>query len=329
MRSAGFDVIGDVHGMGNELVALLRHLGYSDDGGHFAHPTRQAVFVGDLIDRGPEQLLTVRTVKAMVDTGSALVAMGNHEFNAISWHTPHATDEWRFLRERTPGNHRQHEAFLDQVGANTPLHAESVDWFRTFPMWLDLDGLRVVHACWDDASMAALPDGPTLTDPVLHAANEKGTPEHDTIETILKGPEIAITPPYRDKGGKRRDNARFAWWKPDAKTLAEAVDVPQETTVWTEPEQEDAPPWVCDEGDLTERPVVRYPADAPPVIFGHYWRTGQPTEPDAANIACVDYSACTDKGQLTAYRWSGEDQLIRDNFDYLGKPSSESEAGAS
>jgi hypothetical protein len=64
-----FDVIGDVHGEFDKLVALLARLGYWELGGTWRHPDRTAIFVGDLIDRGPKQLATVDLVRAMVDAG--------------------------------------------------------------------------------------------------------------------------------------------------------------------------------------------------------------------------------------------------------------------
>ncbi len=51
--TSGIDVIGDVHGEFNKLVELLGHLGYQDRAGAYRHPERTAIFVGDLIDRGP------------------------------------------------------------------------------------------------------------------------------------------------------------------------------------------------------------------------------------------------------------------------------------
>ena len=73
---AGYDIIGDIHGCAAELTALLGQLGYRpDDDGVHRHPERTAVFVGDLIDRGPGQLEVLRTVKAMVDAGAAKITM--------------------------------------------------------------------------------------------------------------------------------------------------------------------------------------------------------------------------------------------------------------
>ncbi|WP_149546894.1 polynucleotide kinase-phosphatase [Streptomyces marokkonensis] len=71
-----FDIIGDIHGCSAELEALLGKLGY-DDG---VHPEgRTAVFVGDLVDRGPDSPGVLRRVMAMVKSGDALCVPGNHE----------------------------------------------------------------------------------------------------------------------------------------------------------------------------------------------------------------------------------------------------------
>ncbi|MFB8249422.1 polynucleotide kinase-phosphatase [Streptomyces sp. NPDC055952] len=71
-----FDIIGDVHGCSAELEALLGKLGYVDG----VHPEgRTAVFVGDLVDRGPDSPGVLRRVMAMVASGNALCVPGNHE----------------------------------------------------------------------------------------------------------------------------------------------------------------------------------------------------------------------------------------------------------
>ncbi|MEZ3183013.1 polynucleotide kinase-phosphatase [Streptomyces pimonensis] len=71
-----FDIIGDVHGCAAELEALLGELGYVDG----VHPEgRTAVFVGDLVDRGPDSPGVLRRVMAMVKAGDALCVPGNHE----------------------------------------------------------------------------------------------------------------------------------------------------------------------------------------------------------------------------------------------------------
>ncbi len=79
-----FDIIGDVHGCFDELERLLAELGYEQTDGLYAHPEgRKAVFVGDLVDRGPRIVDSVRLVKAMVDAGSALCIPGNHDMKLV------------------------------------------------------------------------------------------------------------------------------------------------------------------------------------------------------------------------------------------------------
>jgi protein phosphatase len=85
-ESGPFDVIGDVHGCREELEALLAALGYVLDVGAdgravgAAHPEgRRAVFLGDLVDRGPDSPGVLRLVMGMVAAGTALAVAGNHE----------------------------------------------------------------------------------------------------------------------------------------------------------------------------------------------------------------------------------------------------------
>ncbi|WP_261719669.1 polynucleotide kinase-phosphatase [Streptomyces sp. FZ201] len=71
-----FDIIGDIHGCSAELESLLGKLGYVDG----VHPEgRTAVFVGDLVDRGPDSPGVLRRVMSMVESGNALCVPGNHE----------------------------------------------------------------------------------------------------------------------------------------------------------------------------------------------------------------------------------------------------------
>ncbi|MER5741919.1 polynucleotide kinase-phosphatase [Streptomyces sp. NPDC002225] len=71
-----FDIIGDIHGCSSELETLLGRLGYVDG----THPEgRTAVFVGDLVDRGPDSPGVLRRVMSMVASGDALCVPGNHE----------------------------------------------------------------------------------------------------------------------------------------------------------------------------------------------------------------------------------------------------------
>jgi protein phosphatase len=83
-----FDLIGDIHGCHAELVQLLETLGYRvqrDDGAwRVEHPGgRKAVFLGDLVDRGPATPEVLRLVMSMVQSGSGLCVAGNHDVKLV------------------------------------------------------------------------------------------------------------------------------------------------------------------------------------------------------------------------------------------------------
>jgi len=85
-ESGPFDVIGDVHGCYDELCELLAKLGYEVDAGNFfAKPPagRKAVFLGDLCDRGPKNVETLRIVMNMVQAGNAFCVAGNHDVKLL------------------------------------------------------------------------------------------------------------------------------------------------------------------------------------------------------------------------------------------------------
>jgi hypothetical protein len=313
---SGFDVIGDVHGCADKLRGLLAVLGYRHSGGAYRHSGRQAVFVGDLIDRGLQQVETVQMVRAMVDAGTARVTMGNHEFNAISYATADPDEAGRFMRRhdgpKGPKHRAQHEAFLAQVGEAE--QAEIVAWFRTLPLWLDLDGLRVVHACWHDPSLAVLAAelvGPSIDDDFVIRANREGTPIFRAVETVLKGPEVDLgqDDAFCD-GGHLRTAARIRWWDGGATTLSAVVEIPPGSTTPGGEPYPGPPDTPCPRAD-----EYRY-GSGTPVVFGHYWRSGSPRI-DGPRTTCVDYSAVRG-GPLVAYRFDGEAVLSDANLVSFG-----------
>ena len=283
----GYDVIGDVHGHVDTLERLLTELGYERSGGAHRHPEgRQAVFVGDLIDRGPGQVGTLGLVRAMVEAGAAQAVQGNHEFNAVAFATPSARGGW--CRPHNPKNRAQHEAFLAEVGWDSPEHRDWVSWFRTLPLWLDLGGVRVVHACWDPASMAVLGDG-ALTEELVAAP--EGSAPYEAIEVVLKGPEIHMGgAEYYDNDGHRRGKARFRWWSPDARTsLRAAAAVPGNAHADAEGRVPFGP---LPDRELTDSEQTKLPAPPTdvPVLYGHYWRSGTPRVDVGGKSACLDWS---------------------------------------
>ena len=92
-----------IHGHAGPLNTLLGKLGYfeQDGSGIWRHPERKVIFLGDFIDRGPAQLETVQIARAMVENGTALAVMGNHEFNAILWATEALDGSGQYLRKHS------------------------------------------------------------------------------------------------------------------------------------------------------------------------------------------------------------------------------------
>jgi len=87
--SGPFDIVGDIHGCYDETVELLRKLGYQfdkveDDGKNYGlsvqHPEgRQVIFLGDLVDRGPNSPAVLKLVMSMIQSKTAWCVPGNHD----------------------------------------------------------------------------------------------------------------------------------------------------------------------------------------------------------------------------------------------------------
>ncbi|MEU5520837.1 polynucleotide kinase-phosphatase [Streptomyces sp. NPDC047860] len=126
-----FDIIGDVHGCSAELEALLGKLGYVDG----SHPEgRTAVFVGDLVDRGPDSPAVLRRVMAMVKSGDALCVPGNHE-NKFG----------RYLKGRkVQHTHGLAETIEQMAGESEEFRAEVRQFVEGLVSHYVLDGGRLV-----------------------------------------------------------------------------------------------------------------------------------------------------------------------------------------
>jgi protein phosphatase len=138
-----FDLIGDVHGCFDELAALLHKLGYTiqQSGEAFmvtAPANRKAVFLGDLVDRGPRVAAVLRLVMAMVDSGVAVCVPGNHEIKLL-----------RALNGRNVQMTHGLPETLAQLSAEPPEFVERIKTFidgLTSHYVLDNGKLVVAHA---------------------------------------------------------------------------------------------------------------------------------------------------------------------------------------
>ena len=307
-----YDMIGDIHGHADELEQLLNSLGYKRRRGIFQHPDRQPVFLGDFIDRGAQIRETLEIVRPMVEEGHALAVMGNHELNALAFHTPAPDRPGDHLRPHNEKNSAQHAETVRQLSEGDL--ASHLAWFRTLPLWLDLGALRIVHACWDDRALRQVADArpPVLSDAFLHAACTKDQSLYAPVEILLKGKEARLPEDrtFRDKEGHTRHNTRVRWYlSPEGqtyRTYALATDeIPCDLPLAAEVAASAAP----------------YPAESKPVFTGHYWLFGNRPELLTKNVACVDWSVAKG-GMLCAYRWDGEQVLSAEKFVWVPAISS-------
>ena len=296
MRAPKYDIIGDIHGQYDKLIALLERLGYEPFGNHYRHPEdRKVIFLGDYIDRGPKIRETLHLVRHMQEAGEALAIMGNHEFDAIAYHTPDGRGG--FLRERNRANIAQHAVTIAAFVGLEDEWAGWVRWMRGLPFFIDLGELRAVHAAWDESRIAKLRGKSLLDDAFLHAAASKGSDEFSLVEVLLNGPELRLPEGvfFVDHQGIHRSKVRVRWWD-----LSDDGDIG--SYVFPSPLDYVKHPISRDQFDS----LPNYPADAPAVFIGHYWLPAHWEKlPLAANIAGVDYSAGLGEAPLVAYRWDG------------------------
>ncbi len=303
MKTQAYDLIGDIHGQHAKLLHLLAHLRYRSQNGTFKHPLgRKVIFLGDYIDRGPAVREVLGTVRGMVEAGDALAIMGNHEYNAVCAETPDGKGD--FLRPEKKNRGGQLVTKQQFVGHDAEWEEWKL-WMRRLPMYLDLGGLRAVHACWDSRCIAYINGRSIADDMFLHQSGTHQTPEFQAVEQLLKGPELGMPEGhlFYDKEDIARRSVRVRWW--DIPTAAQVSRLSM-------PDPFDVP------GDAAPNDLARLPnygADEPPVFCGHYWLPPERERaPLAPNIACLDYSAAFGDNPLTAYRWDGERVLSAEKF---------------
>lgn len=308
----GYDIIGDIHGCANTLARLLEQMGYRQQQGVWRHPERQALFLGDIIDRGPRIRESLHLVHDMVQAGAARCIMGNHEFNALGWHTPGLPGSGRrYVREHTDRQLRQIRDTLDQFASWPDEWRYFLEWFHRLPLFLDLGELRLVHACWDHGLIEAFqemyPDGCVDVDFVQHSAIP-GTFAYQVQDRILRGTGMPLphgmTMTGRD--GFTRSFFRTKFWEENPQTYGDIQFQPDPL-----PEDIAARPLT----DSQKAELLVYGEHEPILFVGHYWQEGKP-QPIRSNLACLDYSAVK-FGKLVAYRWDGEHRLDRDKFVWV------------
>lgn len=287
-------VIPDLHADPERLEASLR----------LVPAGARIAFLGDFIDAGrsvphPDDGAVLDRVMALMETGTAVGVMRNHELNALLFHR--LDPDGAALRTRDAKNAAQHRSFCERFGIGTPEALDRTAWFLTLPLWLDLDGLRLVHACWDLDAIATIaarrPDG-RLREDDLNEVARKETAFARAVDLLVSGPEIPLPPGvgFHDAAGHYRSQVRIAWWRADARTWRDAA--------LSVPDPDALPDTEIDLGSG----VTFYGPQEPPVLVGHYKMQGQPRI-EGPTAACLDYPRLP-----CVYCWKGEEALRYDNL---------------
>ncbi|MCV6609783.1 MAG: metallophosphoesterase [Amphritea sp.] len=300
-RFKGYDLIGDVHGCALSLELLLQRLGYSRKKGIYSHPDRQAIFLGDIVDRGPRIRESLHLVRDMVEAGAAQIVMGNHEFNYLSYCTPGREGSgMEYLRTHNPRHLRILNETLEQL-ANHPQDQQDFQrWILDMPLFLEQDQFRVVHACWSQQHIDQFlqqQNGNCIDDDYLHRSAIEGSPEWETMDRLLRGTHLKVPngEVMISKDGYKRRFFRTKFWAQNPQYYIDVVFQP------------DPLPEHVARQQLTEqdyRDLIYYGEQELLLFIGHYWCDGEP-KPVAPNIACLDYSAVK-YGKLVAYRLDDE-----------------------
>ena len=304
-----YDIIGDIHGHASLLKKLLKNLGYSKTNGSYVHPGRKAVFVGDFTNRGPEIRQTVLIIKNMVENGHAYAILGNHEINNILYHLKDDKG-LSMLKERG----KRYFSVSQTVNEFKPYKEEWKairKWMRSLPLFLELEGIRIVHAFWSDNHInlirEKLPEGSIPKQVFRDLVINPSFPLSQAILRSTRGVHLIMPNDLRIFDHRNRNHRffRIRWWdEPSGMTFHdfsfESKFVLPHYSI---------PPELFPDYEV-------YPADAPPVFFGHYCR-GKGPHIIRHNVCCVD--ACVTSRQiLAAYRWDGERELSVEKLVTVG-----------
>jgi hypothetical protein len=292
------DFIGDIHGHADELFLLLNKLGYNNDKGYYSHTEgRKVIFVGDFIDRGPKIMKTLQIVKGMCDNNTAEAVMGNHEYNAILFHTKNK-NEGGFFREHGFKEINQHFETLKQFQHHSEEWQMYIEWFKKLPLFIDSEHYGVVHAYWNKEYIDYLNlNSINWNEECLEKLTDENTIEYKIVEELLKGREFKLPNGchFFDKDNIKREECRIKWWHPINEFMTYGDYL-----------------FHCPDSLKNENIEILteiYPANKP-IFFGHYWLSEDEPKLSNSNAICLDYSIAKN-GHLVAYSLDTEKFTIQ------------------
>lgn len=293
------DIVGDIHGELGALQALLRHLGYDEQGKHPDH--RTLVFVGDFVDRGPDSPGVVDLVQRLVESGHACAIAGNHEINLLR-HDPKDGAGWYF-EQRLDSDLSKYTQFARATNMLQRVRIEA--FLNSLPLGLEREDLRIVHAAWHAPDVAkarsmALGTARAEYDHWEQVASDKAQALH-IAEKMADEKRIW---PHSLEDGERCPPFLQAHCDNE---LNKALVNPLKVLTTGLERQTASPFFAGNKWRFVERMAWwnDYQEDTP-VVVGHYWRSTLPAQTTheglfrnvsplawhgaRSNVFCVDYS---------------------------------------
>ncbi len=315
------DVVGDVHGQLQALERLLELLGYDDAG---RHPQgRRLVFVGDLGDRGPDSPGVFAIAMRAAASHGAVCVLGNHEVPFVD---PEEGDRRKAGNAWFFGGGDALTRDEADFGPFRRADAATAERIRAFclelPLVVEHPALRVVHACWDPASLAFIESIGAASNAAVVLACRARAAGHLAAAGLT-----ARYPAARQALASRR---RDPDWAPDHGVTVEEQILIDDLVPGEHIEQREDPLKLLTAGP--ERPADvphwlgrkwRFLARVPwwaeaslelPTVFGHYWRhrehrAFQPYDEHAAlfgSASAGEWLGPRRQAMCIDYRWPGE-----------------------
>lgn len=331
------DIIGDIHGEIDALTELLDRLGYDPEGHH--PEGRRLVFIGDLIDRGPDSYGVLQRVRSFVENARAELILGNHELNLLVDDIKDGSG-W-FFDERYEQDRVNYAPFT-----RAPVSERKTirEFLENQPVALYRNDIRIVHAAWATNALQAisrLPLGSVAEnyfawdEAARSKAKENGLYERYMQEKKTWGKQLEDEfdpPPFLDAIAEYEAMQQSV---NPFKVLTSGVEQPGKEAFFA------GNRWRF--SDRTNW-WIHY-TDRIPVVIGHYWRLLNKQEMVRTprysrlfsnvsplawhgqhnNVFCVDYSVGarwrdrkalrpieTSRFRLAALRWP-ENKLVFDN----------------
>lgn len=339
--SGKYDLIGDIHGEWTALCSLLDRLGYRDG----IHPSgRKLIFLGDLVDRGPQSPSVLRFVSELVSNQLAYCLLGNHELHLLH-HSLKDGNAWFFNVSHQSLDQRYQPYEICSPQDRTLF----LQFLSSLPLFLESPEFRVVHASWHLPSINLLTTLQSQFSNILdldryfsysieEAIEHSGLRDYSERERILYDHLLYDphqSPPFLDFIAEVN--------------LLRQMQNPVRIAV-SGPETYASIPFFSGEWRFVQRqPWWNFYFDLKPVFIGHYWRTPNPyplvSSPSSQdqrffdhlsmsdwhghhrNVFCLDFSVGAryrerqspsnqPQTQLAAYRWP-EHQIVFDRHPSL------------